>query len=254
MIQTKFGYPTLERSQNGSVYSIVYYGGRDEIAELQSEHPIGEFSDFGILVSNAMKPVDGFHELELKYQANSDGSGIEPPDTAYGKRSAALSGSVLSLPIEKCVNYRACWNHYLMAAPNVNDLPSWWASAKTVVLSSDLSQKYQWCKNIGEAPASGKLRWHVLKDPVKPGVESIDYPTFTMTESARYQSFKAAVDMVGKRMNMIVTPFTSGVDASGGRTWKCDSASVQYTGKYWLASFSYTLSGPGGWDTDLYSE
>ena len=81
MIQIKFGYPTLERSQNGSVYSIVYYGGQDEIAELQSEHPIGEFSDFGILVSNAMKPVDGFHELELKYQANSDGSGMEAPET-----------------------------------------------------------------------------------------------------------------------------------------------------------------------------
>lgn len=254
MAQIKFGYPTLERSQSGSLYTIVYYGGKDEIADLQNEHPIGEFSEYGILVSNAMKPVDSFYELELRYQANSDGSGVEPPDTAYGKRSATLHGSILSLPIEKCNQYRTCWNYYLMAEPNTKDVPSWWQTAKTVALSSALAQKYQWCKSPGEAPYTGKNRWHIIKEPIKPGVETIDYPTFTMTESARYQNFKSAVSMVGRRMNMIVSPFTSGVNASGGRTWKCDDASVQYSGKYWIASFSYTLSGPGGWDTDLYNE
>lgn len=38
-----------------------------------------------------------------------------------------------------------------------------------------------------------------------------------------------------------------------GCNWKVDATSVQYNGDKWIVSTTYTMSGPGGWDAQLYT-
>ena len=61
----------------------------------------------------------------------------------------------------------------------------------------------------------------------------------------------AAGKMVANTLNKIGKP-DNDFNIKGG-DWKCDDASVSYTGSYWLATLTWTLSGNDeGWDKDLY--
>lgn len=254
MINVKNGYPQRTMTGSGSTMTTVYYSkDQAEINALQMSHPIGENTADGYLKSNALKPDNGMWELELVYQSNSDSTGpVLSPDTAYGAKSVQIHGSMLSLQLETLPEYRANWNYFLFADPTVKSAPAWWATAKDVVLDGTQAQKYAWAKSAGETPVVGGKRWALLKMPTKPGVESYDYAVYTMTEAARYRSCKLAIQAITSRLNKIVTPIYD-VSLPAGGNWKCDDANVQWTGKYWIGSYSYTLSGPGGWDTDLYS-
>lgn len=73
-----------------------------------------------------------------------------------------------------------------------------------------------------------------------------------MTESAKYRSASAAGQAISKNINKIVSPDNT-FGLSGGN-WKYDEASVQYDGKNWIATTTYTKSGDNnGWDSDLYT-
>jgi hypothetical protein len=115
-------------------------------------------------------------------------------------------------------------------------------------ISDANAQNYIWAK-VGEEHSDARGKWKCIP-PTKPGVESIDYATYTITESARYANRNQAGKMCAKKLNKIGTPSE---DFGLGGSWKCDDATVSWTGEYWLATLTWTRAGgSSGWDEDLY--
>lgn len=255
MIKIKFGYPKYKWTTQGRSVTVVYFStdGKEMLAKM-NENPPGTMNEYGTLISISLEPVSRIWELELNYSSDASGSGVEPPDTSFGKKSARLEGSMLSMPLESSPKYLVNWNYYLAAAPGVTGVPAWWATAKKLEeMPAASADAYMWLKSPAELPVNrNNQRWHILKECTKPGVESRDVATYTMSESASYRSFVAAIQAAGDKLNHIVTPMVS-MPYKGN--WKCDSASVQWNGKRWIGSYSYSLSGDtAGWDTDLYAK
>ncbi len=248
----KFQSRVQESTTDGITTTIVWSGTVEEMLQKQNEVLINGYTDNGQLKSSRVTQVSPkIWNCEQKFLLAADGELSEPPDTSYGKKSAQLKGSMLSMPLETLKNYLACWNYYLAAAPGVSDVPKWWETAKDTVLGLKDSQSYVWIKTPGELPTGPKGRWRILKNPKKPGVETYDLATYSVTESARFRSASAAGKMVANTLNKIGRP-SNDFNINGG-DWKCDDASVSYTGSYWLATLTWTLSGNDeGWDKDLY--
>lgn len=242
------------KSQNGDGLSttIVYQGGQAEMLEQQSAHPIDEAGEYGRLKSSRVyQESPKIWCCELQYESNGSGDYSSPPSKAYGKKTAQLKGAMLSMPLESHADYRTCWNYYLAAAPGIKEVPPWWQTASDTVISEGDAQKYRWVKSPGECPGDKKGLWRTIKDPVKPGVSSYDTATYTITESARFGTAKAAGRMVANTLNKVGMP--NEVFGITGGDWKCDDAGVSWSGKYWLATMTWTRSGGAeGWDKDLY--
>ncbi len=254
MASVKYQSRIKERNSEGTTNSIVYYGAREEMLELQGMHPINEYAEEGRLKSNRVYQGEGakIWYCELRYETDNDGEYANAPDTTFGKKSAQLRGSTLSMPLEAHRDYRTNWNYFLAAAPDVNASPSWWLDATDTIISADDSQKYRWVKSPSECPNDKKGLWRVILEPTMPGVESYDLATYTITETARFHSAAAAGKMVANTLNKIGVP--SNTFGIKGGNWKCDDAGVSWSGKYWLATLSWTRSGDEqGWNSKLYS-
>ena len=241
-----------ERSESGRSDTVTYYGSREEMLALMEEQQISPETAGRKVVSAMVSQSDGsLWQCEIKYQNTLGNTSVSAPDDSYGKKSAQLSCGMLSMPLESHKNYRVCWNHYLAAVKGVTAVPSWWETAKSDILDSD---QYKWMKSLSELPVgkdgNGK-EWRMLKNPQKPGVESYDVATYQVTESAKFPSPVRAGKMIAGRLNKIASPDqTFGIT---GGNWKCDSASVSWNGKYWIATLTYTKSGDdNGWDAELY--
>lgn len=249
----KFQSRVTERTEDGITATVVWNGSRAEMLELASGTALGANTEHGQLKSvRVYQESPLIWHCEQKFTLAADGELTEKPDNAYGKKSAQLKGSMLSVPLETHKNYRAKWNYYLAAAPGESSVPSWWESAKDTVLNHSDSQKYAWIKTPGELPNDKKGRWHILKDPVKPGYETYDVATYSVTETARFRSANAAGKMVANVLNKIGAPENAFSIQKGN--WKCDDASISYNGKDWLATLTWTLSGDEeGWDKELYT-
>ena len=244
-----------ERSESGRSDIITYYGSYEEMSALLEEQQISPEDSGRKVVSAMVSQSEGdLWQCEIKYQNSLGNPSVSAPDDSYGKKSAQLSGGMLSMPLESHKEYRVCWNHYLAAVKEVTAVPSWWNTATSAVLNDSDGARYKWLKSISELPVgkdnNGK-EWRILKDPLKPGVESYDVATYQVTESAKFPSPARAGKMIAGRLNKISSPDqTFGI---AGGNWKCDSASVSWNGKYWIATLSYTKSGDDkGWDADLY--
>ena len=240
------------QSGEGLSTSVVYQGTYAEMQELQAAHPINETEEEGRLKSSRVyQESPQLWCCELQYELDNQGECSRAPETAYGKKSAQLKGSMLSMPLENHKDYRTCWNHYMAAAPGVSAIPAWWESAAKTELDDADAQKYRWVKSPGECPNDKKGMWRTVKDPAMPGVESYDMATYSITESARFGSARAAGRMVANQLNRIGAPNeTFGIE---GGNWKCDDASVTWNGKYWLATMTWTRSGDDqGWNRNLY--
>ena len=63
--------------------------------------------------------------------------------------------------------------------------------------------------------------------------------------------------MLSRKMGRIAEPINGdfGIVKKFGGNWLCDGGSIQWDGKYWVATLTYTHSGDSkGWDRSLYSE
>lgn len=250
----KYQSRVKEQDSNGCISTLIYLGKQEEALSIQANHPIGEQGDAGRLKSNRVyQESPNLWACELRYESDVNGQYATAPNTAYGKKSAQLKGSMLSMPLESHPDYRTCWNYYLAASPGTSAVPSWWATAKDTTLSNTDAQKYRWVKSPSECPMDKKGLWRIIKAPEMPGVESYDVATYSITESARFGSPTSAGNFVSNRLNKIGSPSTT-FSISGG-TWKCDDASVSWSGKYWLATLTWTKSGNDkGWNTKLYNK
>lgn len=250
----KYQSRVTENTNDGCFVTIVYQGKQSDMLAMQSSHVINEQGEGGRLKnSRVYQESPNNWVCELRYETDVDGQYATAPNTAYGKKSAQLKGSMLSMPLETHTDYRTCWNYYLAAAPGTSAVPSWWATAKDTTLSDTDAQKYRWVKSPSECPMDKKGLWRTIKEPEMPGVESYDVATYSITESARFGSPTSAGNFVANNLDKIGSPSTT-FNISGGN-WKCDDASVSWSGKYWLATLTWTKSGNDkGWNNKLYTK
>lgn len=248
----KFLSRQAEKTSGGTETTVAWNGSKEEMEQQFNSEAINALSDDGRLRSvRIFQESPNIWCCEKRYSVDIAGTASDKPFTAYGKKSATLKGSMLSMPIESHHQYRACWNYFLAAAPDFNSLPSWWKTATDTTLTSSTAQHYAWVKTPAEAPNDANGRWHILANPVKPGVETYDIAVYSITETAKFQGANAAGKFVAGCLNMIGSPGTT-FGITGGN-WKCDDASVFYDGAAWFATLTWTLSGnKEGWDQDLY--
>ena len=227
-------------------------GHRDDIEALYNSLSPGMFTENGKVAAVRMfQESPQIWACEIRYGGDSEGNDNDEPNTAYGKKSAQLNGSMLSLPLEAHPKYLVCWNHYLVAAPGVDSVPSWWGSATKAVITGADSRKYMWVKDLSAAPQDNSGIWRAVASPVKGGTENYDVAVYSITETVKCRSCNAAGALVANQLNKIGKPtYTLGIT---GGDWKCDNAAVSWNGKAWLATLTWTRSGNSkGWDKDLY--
>ena len=253
MASVKYQGVTAEYTADGKSSVIVYHGTREQMEALAGAHHVNEFSEEGRLAAMKVSQSEGpIWDCEFRYDSSTDWQSKERPSTEWGVKTAQLRGSMLSMPLEAHPNYRANWNYYLVAAPEVTQSPAFWLNATDTLLTQEDQESYCWCRTPGERPNTKDGLWYILFNPQKPGVSSYDVATYSVTETARFRSNQAAGKMVAGKLNRIGTPVT--VFGITGGNWKCDDASVVWDGKYWLATLTWTRSGnDAGWDSDLYS-
>ena len=242
-----------EINKSGGRNSIVYTGDFEELQTLQSMNEPGTVNEEIGKVSSARlyQSAAKFWELELVCEL-TQGDSVTGPDTSYGKKSAQLRGTMLSLPLASHPDYLACWDHYLFAAPGVTEVPSFWEKTQFPLLTEAAAQKYRWGKSPADAPETAGKRWNALKSPVMPGVESYDVSTYSLIISARFSSFSSACRMVAGHLNKVSADPGINTGINGG-DWKCDDATVQWHERYWLATLTWTQSGDdSGWNKRLY--
>ena len=249
----KYNSRRTERTDRGLSTTVCWAGSRSEIETFAAAERPGAAGEYGTLESVLVsQDAGGTWCCERRYLADQNGElPAVKPSTEYGKKSASLRGSMLSMPLESNPEYLTCWDHYLAAAPGVTAIPEWWETAKDPIIVEN--QKYAWIKSLGETPVTSGAKWKILKKPVKPGLSNYDLAVYSVTETARFRTPEAAGRMVAGNLNRIGSPEeTFGIT---GGDWKCDDATVSYRDGAWFATLTWTRSGNDkGWDKDLYNQ
>lgn len=265
---------TVERDINGINTIVTYFGSKSDCESWAASHTINAtYTGLGRLASITISQAGGaIYNVTAKYEnANGTSGGtstVIPPDYAFGQKSGSLDGTMMSTPLEIHKNasgqydYLWNWNHYLIGkkAVGASDpaIPAWWstlgANASTgelALIPSADQETYQWIEN-GIVPQETGYQWVVLKPPTMPGYQSYDRALYTWTESARYRDLATALSMVSSQVNKRGTPtyLPSNTPFVAGN-WKCDRATVDWTGEYWRATLTWTYS-PDGWNATLY--
>ena len=244
-----------EISKSGSRNEIIYTGTLEEMKNIQAMNEHGVINEeIGKITSSRVYQAAGkWWECQLVAELH-DGEAAVGPDTSYGKKSAQLTGSLLSCPLASHPDYRTNWDHYLFAAPGISSVPSFWKNATALGLSEKDAQSYQWRKSGSDIPVTNGKKWHVIKEPLEEmrGVESYDKAVYTLVISARFSSFTAGVNMIERELNRVRNNPGVNTGISGG-DWKCEGATCQWHEKYWLSTLTWTRSGDSkGWNKLLY--
>ena len=264
-----------ERDENGVTTSIAYTGTKTDCETYGRGRTIGAtYAGLGVFAGYTVEQEGGsIWRVTMKYKnANGNsasGSAVTAPNYTFGEFSASMDGTMMSTPLEIHKNasgnydYKWNWNHYLIGRKAKNGgttpaIPAWWstlgANASTgelgLIPSADQAT-YQWIEN-GIVPQEPDYEWEVLKPPTMPGYQSYDRALYTQTESVRFRSYLLACNEVSAKLNKIGTPTYNnyGTGFQAGK-WKCDRATIQWTGEYWLATLTWTYS-PDGWNSTLY--
>lgn len=256
-VQAKYQGETITKNESGTEHSSVLFGPRDEILNTLNQYMVGTLTSHG-RVKSATVAQTGPEIWELTVVCGTTKGGetsAEPPDTAYGRKSATLKVGMLSLALEKAKKYRYCWNHWLFwrKSDESSTMPSsapGWADNDTDPGSATGTGQWLWCSSDSPPASDTEFGWILFRGPTKPGTDSFEWPTPTVTESARFRTAKAAGDFVGSKINEIGKPSET-FGYFSGHVWKCDDATVSWTGQYWLATLTWVGS-PGLWDDDLY--
>lgn len=154
---------------------------------------------------------------------------------------------MLSMPIEGHPNYKTNWNYYLIGlGENAQTVPAWWSTATDTFIdpTSEDFKKYRWIKSLSEIPtekdAETNSYWQVVKStgenvtvckPQKPGVETYDKATYTITEISRYSSKSKAGWAASTALNTIVTAPAKG-DFRYCKSRKLESRFCEYISRW----------------------
>ena len=94
----KFQSRIVEKTSTEIATTIVWIGTREEMLQLQRDTPINGLTDDGMVKSvrvNQVSPL--IWQCEQRFTLAADGELTEKPDNSYGKKSAQLHGSMLSM-------------------------------------------------------------------------------------------------------------------------------------------------------------
>lgn len=251
-VKLKYQSKELSRNKNQESYKETFYGSSDEIDAFISTLPaIGtSVSGKGYFTSyNKTQSEGSIYQVETQYTIEYDESFSNTSSTVVGQKSASLSVRNIQMPLQAHVNYLTCWNYYLIGLGDA-ETPQWHSTAKDTLINVDDRKSYQWVKSTSQMPLEANedgQYWHVLEQPIKPGVEYFDKACFVVTQSAKFNSSGAAGSSISANINTITPPQNTFNVTYGD--WKYDQASVQYDGKHWIATSTYTHSGDSlGWD------
>ena len=243
-----------ERNDNGFTTTMVWTGTQEECEAFAAEAAPGDPGEEGTLDSVRIYQDGGnIWNVERRYRTDQNGNYTNKPNIVYGRKSAQLHGGMLSVPLESNKNYKTQWNYYLAAAPSVSAVPDWWETATDAVLTTQQAQQYAWIRTPSETPVDSNGRWHIIKKPKYPGLNSYDIATYTITETAKFSSAKAAGAMIAGKLNQIGRPTEDFGLTPSGYNWKCDNAEVSWNGGDWYANLTWTRSGDNkGWIPEIY--
>lgn len=264
----------IERDNSGITTSITYSGTKTDCQDFMEHYQIGtSYAGLGRLVSISISQMGGsIYNVTAKYMNANGASGgggadpaVEQPDYSFGEYSATIDGSMLSTPLEQHPSYLKNWNHYLIGRckkppettpptpPTPPALPTWWSTATaTTVMSAADQVNYRWVEHESETPLEDDYVWVTLEVPQMAGFQNYDRALYTETEGVRCQSYSQAIGVVGSKLNKRGTPeYTDGMSGFTSGNWKCDRATISWSGEYWLATLTWTYS-PDGWNTTLY--
>ena len=270
---------TWERDTNGITTTIIYCGSKTDCQGFADSQTIGTTTvGIGRLAAVSVNQADGgIYHVTLKYlnangTSSASGQSVISPDYTFGTYSATMDGTMLSTPLEIHKNaagqydYKCNWNQYLLGkAPKVPGstttppaVPSWWATlgansttGEIATIPSADQDTYMW-QDSGSLPIEDGYEWFVVANPTMPGYQSYDRALFTQTESVRFRSYYLACQAVASKLNKVGTPnYNNYGTAFEAGKWKCDRATIQWTGEYWLATLTWTYS-PDGWNSTLY--
>lgn len=264
------------RDRDRQTTSQTYVGTQAEVDAKIATLQFGEYiQGVGTLESYEKQQKGGIlYQVQINYEINYDSQGLpDSGDELSEVQRSTLDCSILSLPIEKAPGYRTNWSYYLIGlGASATTRPSFWSSATDTFLnpSGEDIKNYRWVKTLSEVPldpveeqgSTEKKYWQVVKasgqgscKPQKLGTETWDYSTYTITQVKEFNNRDKAGNAASKNLNKIMSKPAQG-DFSvtpSGCNWKVDSATVQYDGDKWIVTTVYTMSGPGGWDRDLYT-
>lgn len=265
---------TKEKNVDGVMTRQTFTGTYNDCLLQGGSFVTGQsYAGLGVFRGYVISQVGGsIWQVELTFQnangtSGSETTAVTAPDYSFGIYSASIDCSMMSTPLEIHKNaagdfdYLCNWNQYLIGkyakgdtAPSV---PAWWstlgADPSTGVISpipQAEQQTYQWA-DYGTLPIEDGYEFVVLKTPTMAGYQSYDRCLYTLTESARFRTFALATAAVSGKANKTGTPTNNpGSPFVDGR-WKCDRATVSWSGEYWLATLTWTYS-PDGWNSTLY--
>ena len=264
-LQLKYQGRTKEKTAEGTMITITWYGTRQECEDYLAAANINSTTvGLGRLVSAGTRQGEGdFWEVFYKYSTAgyASGSSVTAPSTVVGEKSATMNCNMMSTPLEQHPNYKLNWNHWLAAryksGQTVPSAPAWWSTAGAAyVISATDQQDFRLLNSNGELP-TGKdadgYSWIIIDNPALPGVTSYDVACYTQTEKARYRNYADACAAIAARANKIFTSSQIINNGFTGGNWKGDGASIAWDGEYWIATFTYTFSAnASGWNTTLY--
>lgn len=270
-LQVKYQSRQIEAGTSDIKSYITYQGSYELCSKAMKELQIGQVdSEFGALENIRMSQAEGpFWNIELVYTIETGGGADHHiGGSSNGPERTEINCTMISMPLESKKSYRKNWNYNLYIASTklgpetdqwgnvIKYVPAWW---KTATFEDDHVEKetdYAWGKTRGELPPPPDgAQWIKLKNMTMPGVESYDFPTYSLTESTEYRSKSKAAWMLRHKAQRIAHPLNGdlGLTAKFGGNWLCIGGSVAFNGKKWVVSLSYQYS-PDGWNEKLYSE
>ena len=258
---------TQEKTQNGTVTNITYYGAKSDIDTqfgLINVTPTTT-SGYGRLESVSKQQIAAnLWSLTYKYNTAGYTSGSAtpstPPSTEVGVKSYSLDCSMISSPLEQHPSYLKKWNYglarkYLIAnkPATLPSTPAWYdtATATSVIPIADQGD-YQWFQSTSELPLESGYVWVELAQPTMAGYTSYDEVGYTLTMAVRQKTYAAAETFAANKANKIFTNAQVGSSFTSGN-WKCDRATVNWDGEFWIVNLTFTYSARN-WNTTLYPD
>lgn len=288
-LEIKYQGREYSRQTNSSIQRITFIGSQQDVMDAyESKYNIGGtirgLEEYGEISSLELSQDAGpFWLLVCEFsKKDNDGEGCD---------NAELQIGVLTMPIETHPNYKMCWNHYLWCTIAGQKNPSFaWADAtmkddkipnasrypKDYPTSPLQSPFYCWGKTISECtPLPPGYCWYPCQPPKKPGVISYTIPTITVSMKgyvtqlsktywimeysegriySQLPSSKGATKEVRDYLSKINEKYSNpSWTADKKRNWRVQGTNIYAEKDSYNYSLNFMLSGPGGWDTDIYS-
>ena len=250
----KLKHKSVVRSTNsgGASYRETYYGSREEVEERSEELTIGDQDQSGEyeLVSWRTRQVGGpVYEIELVWENLNAGSNLRFLIGRHGPKEHLLDVTVMAVPLERHPDYRTNWN-YCLAAKGTDDIPAWWTTATTPVLTAAQRTSYRWVKSPQAVSSLGES-WHLLKMPVMDS-ETWLMPSYTITEYSRHCSLRDASWAAAACAGKICQP-TLGDFGVSVTNWLNLGGQIHPDGRRYIAKVIYKgAPDPAGWNSSLY--